>query len=303
MYESTLNKQGKIKIAIIQSYLSGIRSYHIDHLYDLDVFDHPRLQKILREEKRMFSTIKANRLSITKNILQLITQYSISTIDDVNFDTTFKIAWAEFLRLDEIIYTAFDLKKKATFIVIKTTRSDISFVENDQYAILRLKRSKTDVDHSGVQIMLAATNEVTCSVRALRRLFFMDSQSINAPLFRLVDGSGSFFRIAAIKVLKTRLAEKGINAKSYSGHSFRKGAIQHAFDNGMLDENIQRLRRWTLNAFQLYFKTSMESRFHLNLNFQQGRPLAIPRAVHSNLTQSIGYSDTLSPLGTPSLGD
>jgi hypothetical protein len=303
MYGSTLNKQGKIKIAIIQSYLSGIRSYHIDHLYDLDVFDHPRLQKILRGGKRMFSTIKANRLPITKNILQLITQYPIFIIDDVNFDTTFKIAWAGFLRLDEITYTTSDLKKKAAFIAIKTTRSDISFAENDQYAILRLKRSKTDVNHSGVQIMLAAINEATCPVRALRRLFCMNPQPINALLFRLVDGSGSFSRIAAIKVLKIRLAEKRINAKSYSRHSFRKGAAQHAFDNDMLDENIQRLRRWTSNAFQLYFKTSMESRFHLNLNFQQGRPLAIPRVVHSNLTQSIGYSDTLPPLGTPSLGD
>jgi hypothetical protein len=73
IYESTLNKQKKIKIAIIQSYLSEIKSYYIDHLYDLDVFNHFRLQKIMREEKRMFSTIKANRFSITKNILQLIT--------------------------------------------------------------------------------------------------------------------------------------------------------------------------------------------------------------------------------------
>jgi integrase len=191
----------------------------------------------------MFPTIKANRLPITKNILQLITQYPISTIDDVNFDTTFKIAWAGFLRLDEITYTTSDLKKKAAFIAIKTTRSDISFAENDQYAILRLKRSKTDVNHSGVQIMLAATNETTCPVRALRRLFCMNPQPINAPLFRLVNDSGSFSRIAAIKVLKTRLAKKGINAKSYSGHSFRKGAAQHASDNDMLDENIQRLGR------------------------------------------------------------
>ncbi len=47
----------------------------------------------------------------------------------------------------------------------------------------------------------------------------------------------------------------------------------------MLDESIQRLGRWTSNAFKLYFTTTPETLFDLNLSFQKGMPLAVPRAT------------------------
>lgn len=55
---------------------------------------------------------------------------------------------------------------------------------------------------------------------------------------------------------------------------------QHAADNRMLDESIQRFGRWTSNSFQLYFKTSPATLFHLNLSFQKGTPLAILRFMY-----------------------
>lgn len=51
--------------------------------------------------------------------------------------------------MEELTYTAAEAKK-ATLSETGLTRSDISFVEGDQYAILRLKQSKTDTEHSGV---------------------------------------------------------------------------------------------------------------------------------------------------------
>jgi hypothetical protein len=130
MYESTLTKQEKIKMITIQNYLFDIRLYHVDHLYNLNVFDHSRLQKMLREEKRMFLVIKATRLLIIKNILQQITQNFISFIDNINFDIAFKIAWAKFLCLSEIIYISKKISK-ITFSKIKITRSNISFANDD----------------------------------------------------------------------------------------------------------------------------------------------------------------------------
>ncbi len=44
----------------------------------------------------------------------------------------------------------------------------------------------------------------------------------------------------------------------------------------MLDKSIQRLGRWISNAFKLYFTTTPETLFNLNLSFQNGRPLAVP---------------------------
>lgn len=64
---------------------------------------------------------------------------------------------------------------KRSFSDVKSTRADISFVENNQYAVLRLKRSKTDLDHLGVQIMLA--------VRHLKRTIIKIKNFYSKKLF------------------------------------------------------------------------------------------------------------------------
>ena len=133
------------------------------------------------------------------------------------------------------------------------------------------------MEHLEVQIILAATGEPTCPLAALRRLFIQDPRPPNAPLFRLQ--SSAFSRQAVVNILKQRIAAAGLSEANYSGHSFRKGAAQHAADHGMLDESIQRLGRWTSNAFKLYFTTTPETLFNLNLSFQKGMPIAVPRAT------------------------
>ncbi len=105
-----------------------------------------------------------------KNILQNITKDEPLSVTDLNIDTTFKVAWAGFIRMGELTYTAAEAKK-VMFAEIGLTRSDISFAEGDQYAILCFKRSKTDTEHTEVQIILAATGEQTCPVAVLRKLF------------------------------------------------------------------------------------------------------------------------------------
>lgn len=223
----------------------------------------------------MFPRVKSKRLPVIKDILKKITLSPKTLIEDYNIDAAFKIAWEGFLRLSEITYTSAELRK-ATFVDTHATKSDIYFAEDDQYAVLRLKRSKTDIKHSGVQIILAATGEDTCLVASLRRLFQVDPQPANAPLFCL--GSGCFSRQGVVAVLKKRLVRARIKETGFPGHSFQKGAAQFAADQGMLDESIQWLGRWTSNAFQLYFQTLPATFYNLNLHFQKGVPLAVPRA-------------------------
>jgi hypothetical protein len=217
-------------------------------------------------------------LSIIKVLLKKITHTLNALFDDVNINTAFKVAWVEFLRLRKIIYTNVD-RKRVSFDRVKITRDDVSFVENNQYATLRLKRSKIDLNHTRVQIILAVTSESTCSMTVLRHLFRIDSQSVNVSLFRLEI---IFIKSIVIVILRKRLIKIKIKESSYSDHSFRRETIQHAVDHDMLNENIQKLSRWTLNAFQLYFQTSFESLFNLNLNFQTRVLLTISRAIINN---------------------
>lgn len=212
------------------------------------VFERPKLSWILKDDRRQFPFSKSKRFSITKDLLEIVTNSTVNdvlSLDDLNLDTAFKVAWTGFFCLGEITYTAAEWKK-LSFEATHVTRSDISFTEFDQYAVLNLKASKTDVNRIGVQIILAATQDVTCPVAALRKLFTEHPQPSTALLFWY---RSSFSRPAVIAALKSRLTAAGISNKHFSGHSYRKGAAQHAADNGMPDKNIQRLGRWTSNSF------------------------------------------------------
>lgn len=170
IFESTLPKQGQIKSDTVASYLSALNSYHIDRRLSLKGIDNPRMALIIKGVKRLFPSNGRNMLPITKDILEKITEDEPLTMEDLNVDTAFKVAWAGFMQRGKLTYTAAGLKKDL-FKDTKLTRSDISFAEGDQYAILRLKRSKTDIEHTGIQIILAVIGEPRCPVSALRRLF------------------------------------------------------------------------------------------------------------------------------------
>lgn len=58
--------------------------------------------------------------------------------------------------------------KKIMFTEIGFLKSDISFDKEDQYTILCLKQSKTNIKHMEMQIILAVTRECICLIAALR---------------------------------------------------------------------------------------------------------------------------------------
>lgn len=110
IYGSISPKQGQIKLDTVATYLSGLRSYHINHHLPIEVFNGPRLAWIIKGGSRLFLSSKAKRLPITKDILKKITSTTPKTCEELNIDTAFKVARAGFLRLGEITYTAAELK-------------------------------------------------------------------------------------------------------------------------------------------------------------------------------------------------
>ena len=264
---STDTLLSRVKADTMLAYLSAVKSHHIDRGHGTQAFDNPRLERLIKGARRSFPQVKAQRLPITKPILTAITSESPDTIEKLNIDTAFKLAFAGFLRMGEYTYTATQAKRKA-FQAKQLTRSDVAFFHS--HAVLRLKDSKTDVNHTGAEIVIAKTGEPTCAYHALQELYRRDQKPASAPLFSL--NSGAFPRQFLINILQRRLTAAGIqSSKSFTGHSFHKGAAQHAADNGMLEEHIKKLGRWTSEAFRLYFQTSAESLYGLSLRFQTGK--------------------------------
>lgn len=134
---STLPKQAQIKPDTMINYLSTLKSYHTDRNLSLKGFDDPWMALIIKSRKLLFHS-KKQSLLITKNILKNITDKEPISITDLNVYTLFKLAWAGFIKMEELRYTAVK-GKKAIFTDTSLTRSDILFVEKNQYVILSLK--------------------------------------------------------------------------------------------------------------------------------------------------------------------
>lgn len=199
-----------------------------------------------RTIRYIFPNIEKECLPITKDIHEKITLDILILIEDLHIDIWFKVAWTGILCMEEFTYNNADVEA-LTFTDTKLTWSDITFSDQDQY---RLKRRKTDVNYTWVEIILAVTLDHTCPVTALWILFIRDPQPRTALLFRLTGGSTAFAKKLVLEILQHCLRLHNIvMPKSYTVNSFCKGAAQYASENVTLDQHIQKLGRWTSRAF------------------------------------------------------
>jgi len=272
-YGNSSPHMGRVASKTLRSYLAAIRSTHVDRILPVAVFENASLRRILDGATSLNPNPKeaTPKLPISRSILAQIATSS-NSIPGVNTDAAFCLAFAGCLRMGEISYTD-KQRSEPSFAATKATRSDVQFSPSGDHLTFRLKRSKTDKDKQGVQIIVAATFDAVCPVAALQRLFLLDPQAPSAPLFTASSGA-AFSASYARKMLKSRLNLYSIPAAQYTGHSFRRGAAQHALDHGFSNEEVQRLGRWTSDAFRLYCSTSQADAFRLSQRFQLGTPPA-----------------------------
>jgi hypothetical protein len=299
---SGLGKQ--LRPGTLHSYLSALRSYHVDRKIPLAVFDNNSfLQRLIRGAERLFPWQKATRRPITKDILdKIISPYTLSTaIDDININAAFALAHGGFLRMGEFTY------KEESQRVLETrrlTRGDVIFAEDDSFVKIRLKQSKADKHFEGVTVLIASS-PTNCPVTLLKRLITLDTAGPNQPLFRLAAGHFSYE--AVTKILRQRLTAARLNASDFAGHSFRKGAAQDAINRGLQEHEVQLLGRWKSDSVKLYYKMDPYRIYALSYQHQHGKapaftaptskpppkPLATPRASRSMALASRPPSDDL----------
>lgn len=159
-----------------------------------------------------------------------------------------------------------------------------------------LKRSKTDYDHSGITITVAEMGCSLCPVAAMKRLFTLDPQLPNQPLFNGGGGGlGRNFTTSFVRNhLNARLATLGIVSNAYTCYSFRRGAAQHALDCGATEQEIKALGRWTSDAWKLYCTESPWDLYRLSVKFQRGSSsddIPIPTRLQAMASEAISMMD------------
>lgn len=254
----------------IKSYLTAVRSLHIEADAPFSVCESPIVQRLIRGIKRYHGERERSpKLPITFPILLKLTSLTYNSFDDIVFVTAAKLAYAGFLRCGE-----FTIDKPNSFDPnIHVTRSSIRFMPstiNPDHVILTLPASKTDPFRKGVTIYIssAPNSPSTCPVSALLHLFTVDPRPLNSPLF-ITSDHNPLTRSRFIARLHKALLDAGLQPHGYSGHSFRRGAASAAAAAGFLDHEIQQLGRWRSDAYRLYIDTpkdrilNLSSRLHM----------------------------------------
>ena len=243
----------RVKAKTIKSYLTGVRSAHVDMSYrDLSAFHSPDLERIIAGvRRRQGEADTQERRPITKDLLlKMLPHIDRKTKEGATMYAAFCLAFAAFLRVGEFTYSASD-RLQADFDQWFLTRRSVTLF--DDHLELRLPASKTDPFRRGITLTIAASGDVACPVRALRRLFRWKA-SLDSPLFESVGG---FTRELVVGQVRQILAVLGIKGH-YSGHSFRRGAATSAREAGLSDDEIMLLGRWKSDSYRLYIDTHPE---------------------------------------------
>ena len=132
----------------------------------------------------------------------------------------------------------------------------VDSVENPKMIQISLRHSETDQFGQGSKIYLGRTKNGLCPVAAILA-YLAVRKNIQGPLFRFQNGS-ALTKDHFITVVREVLQTMGIDATSYSGHSFRIGAATTTVSMGVEDSMIKGLGRWNSNAFQAYIRISCD---------------------------------------------
>ena len=239
----------QVSAVTIQNYLAAIRSLHIMQGFanPFPVFERVRL--VMRALKKR-SKPSRQRSPVTPAMLSKISsQLNASSYEDILFWCAICVGFFGFLRVSEFTV---DISYNPSFHL---SIEDISFLPLISAAVVKIKQSKTDPFRIGASITLGATGTNICPVKAL--IAYLKRRGLSkGPLFRFENGtpmSRSWFQLR----LKKACSISGFSG-DFTTHSLRIGAATAAAAAGIPAPMIQKLGRWTSNAFKLYIRTPKE---------------------------------------------
>ena len=258
-----------LRYQTVKCYLSAVRHLHIMSGYgDPSIPNMPILEYLLRGLKIAQSKDKPEsariRLPITPAILRRLR--SVLEADPSKWDNI--MLWAGccacffgFLRSSEITVPSLSEYDSSTHL----SYGDITFDadHNPSIAQIRIKASKTDPFRKGVMVYLGRTDNDLCPVAALAAyVAIRGSQS--GPFF-VLESRKPLLRERFVSLVRENLSAAGVEATSYSRHSFRIGSATTAAACGIEDSLIQTLGRWKSAAYLRYIRIPREQLANLSV--------------------------------------
>lgn len=248
--EFITDKGEKVKSQTIMNWISALKSGLADTGADVSYFESRDFELFRRGVRRVKGETKVrNALPLTLPVLSAVNASllrDLPTRRQVVLAAAFAVAFACFLRSGEFTYDFFDPE-------LDFQRKDL-IVRDGRYA-LRLKSSKMDQTRKGEILALPRIDDArfahVCPSSLLQRLLTDYPDYPESPLFSFsaLRGQQRFDKASVVRELRAALAASGFGAsvdgRTYSGHSFRRGAATWASRVGLSDNLIRRLGRWS----------------------------------------------------------
>ena len=216
----------------------------------------PQLEYIIKGFKRSSSKKAHPRLPITPDILLKLKQQWESL--DPHRDAL--MLWAAaclcffgFLRSGEVVVpsdTDYDVSTHLSYgDVVLDSHVDPSALE------VKLKASKTDPFRQGVTVVVGRTNSPVGLCPVVANVAYMVARGATPGVYFTFGDGRLLTRDRFVRVIRSALAQAGVDASLYSGHSFRIGAATTAAARGIPDSLIKTMGRWESSAYTLYIRT------------------------------------------------
>ena len=144
------------------------------------------------------------------------------------------------------------------------SRMKISFPASRDICMVLQNHSKTNQfgNKEMVTPMVANPVRALCPVYHMKELFSRFNLSGNLPAFSFIERN----QVKCVtyegftKTLRRLLDAAGLNASSYSGHSFRRGGASHLYSLGADSILIQATGDWQTDCFTRYVFLSLDQR-------------------------------------------
>ena len=227
-----------------------------------------QLPKLVRESLlRSLGHGDNKKWPVTTEMLQSLVSRFLTvnaSLLDIRFLTFCLIAYAGFLRFDELI---------------NIRRCDLVFY--DAYVSIFLEKSKTDVYRDGRWVVIASTGSVCCPVNMLMK--YLHEAHIETDSQLLIFRPTNYCK--KLKIHKLRRADShlsyttvreiivkgfesiGLSSKVIGTHSLRAGGATTAASNGVADRLLKKHGRWVSDKSKDgYINESLKHRLSVSLS-------------------------------------
>lgn len=234
--------------ATIRLYTAGICYQHKLRNWP-DPSDYFIVKKLLEGCKRLRCS-QDSRVPITQAILhkicQLLSRVAYSVYEAQMFRAVYSLAYFGLFRVSELVFTTVTPNRALQL-------DDMHFDDSFQALIIRIRSSKTNQAGPPVMVRIPRSDHSSiCCVR-LMQAFMRARQAIGGFLFCHANGA-PLTRSQFSGVLSKVLNHAGMPSSKYRSHSFRIGRASELAIQGVPDDVIKQLGRWSSGAYKKYLR-------------------------------------------------